>query len=79
LPRGVQWITIRARDGARPAVESVLERDTKRWRLERVTPDGAGAVTLVYAVRCRKRMPFEQLLAGLRAAAGSQEFTVEAG
>ena len=63
---------------ARPVVESVLDRETKRWRLERLAPDASGAVGLVYAVRGRKRMPYAQLLAELRAAAGSGRFRVEA-
>ena len=74
VPDNIQWVTIRTSDTsiARPAVESVLDRETKRWRLERLAPDATGAVSLVYAVRGRKRMPYAQLLAELRAAAGPQ-------
>ena len=80
MPGGSRQVAIRAGDPseARPAIESVLHRETKRWRLERTDRDANGAVRLVYAVRCRKRTPFAQLLAELRAASGTQ-FTVETG
>ena len=81
LPARTQLITVRTGDTtvARPAVESVLDREAKRWRLERVAAAADGATTLTYAVRCRKRVPYSQLLVDLRAAAGSQGFMVEAG
>jgi Domain of unknown function (DUF4956) len=76
----VEYITIRTSDpeAVRPTIEAVFERETKRWRLERTTREANGGVTLLYAVRCRKRTPYDLLLAALRASAGSQEFSVEA-
>ena len=76
----VEYITVRARhpEQARPAVETFLDRATKRWRLERSTQEADGAATLRYAVRCRKRTPRDQFLEEIRALARSQEFTVEA-
>ena len=75
----VEYITIRAShpEQARPAVETFLDRATKRWRLERVMPETNGAVSLRYAVQCRKRTPRDQLLEEIRALARSQGFTVE--
>ena len=80
MPGSSREVAIRAGDPAeaRPAIESVLHRETKRWRLERTDKDATGAVRLVYAVRCRKRTPYAQLLAALKAASGTQ-FTVETG
>jgi Domain of unknown function (DUF4956) len=80
MPGGSREVAIRAGDPgeARPAIESVLQRETRRWRLERSDKDATGAVRLLYAVRCRKRMPYAQLLAELRAASGTR-FTVETG
>jgi hypothetical protein len=37
-----------------------------------------GGVTLLYAGRCRKRTPYDRLMALLKASARSQEFSVEA-
>lgn len=47
-------------------------------RLESATQEPNGAVTLRYAVRCRKRTPRDQFLEEIRALAASQGFTVEA-
>jgi uncharacterized protein DUF4956 len=82
-PGGLPWveyITIRTGDPAvaRSIIEPLLERETKGWRLERTASDDTGAVTLHYAVRCRKRTPYDRLLAELSGSARSQEFTVEA-
>jgi hypothetical protein len=76
----VEYITILAShpEQARPAVETFLERATKRWRLESSTQEANGAVTLRYAVRCRKRTPRDQFLEEIKALARSQGFTVEA-
>jgi hypothetical protein len=75
----VEYLTIRTShpDLARPAVESFLIRETKRWRLEGTTQEANGVVALRYAVRPRKRTPRAQLLEQLRAVASSQRFTVE--
>jgi hypothetical protein len=83
MPSGSPWVeyfTIRAShpDLARPAVENFLDRETKRWQLERATQEANGAVTLRYAVRLRKRTPRDQFLEEIRALASSQRFTVEA-
>jgi hypothetical protein len=74
------YLTIRAShpDLARPSVESFLDRETKRWRLEGTTQEANGAVALRYAVRPRKRTPRDQFLEQLRALASSQGFTVVA-
>jgi hypothetical protein len=79
-PSWVEYITIPTGhpDAVRPTIEAVLERETKRWRLERTVRETNGGVTLVYAVRCRKRTPYDVLLAVLKASARSQEFSVEA-
>jgi hypothetical protein len=76
----VEYLTIRTShpDLARPAVESFLDRETKRWRLEGTAQEPDGAATLRYAIRPRKRTPRDQLLEQLRALASSQGFTVEA-
>jgi hypothetical protein len=81
MPESTRRVTIRAGDAAaaRTAVESVLDRETRRWRLERAEPDATGTANLVYAVRCRKRTPYAELLEELRAALGSQALSVEAG
>jgi hypothetical protein len=41
---------------ARPPVEAVLERDTKRWSLAKVRPGDDGVTVLEYRVRTRKRV-----------------------
>jgi hypothetical protein len=76
----VEYFTIRTShpDLARPTVENFLDREAKRWRLERATPETDGAVTLRYAVLVRKRTPRDQFLKEIRALASSQGFTVEA-
>jgi hypothetical protein len=76
----VEYFTIRTGhpDMARPAVEEILDRETKRWRLEGTTQEADGAVTLRYAVRPRKRTARDQFLGQIRALASSRGFTVEA-
>jgi hypothetical protein len=46
---------------ARPPVEAVLERDTKRWSLAKVGPSDGGASVLEYRVRTRKRVDLDTL------------------
>jgi hypothetical protein len=46
---------------ARPPVEAVLERDTKRWSLAKVRPSDGGASVLEYRVRTRKRVGLDTL------------------
>jgi hypothetical protein len=46
---------------ARPPVEAVLERDTKRWSLDKVRPSDGGASVLEYRVRTRKRVDLDTL------------------
>ena len=46
---------------ARPPVEAVLERDTKRWSLAKVRPSDGGASVLEYRVRMRKRLGLDTL------------------
>ncbi|MFL5494921.1 MAG: DUF4956 domain-containing protein [Gemmatimonadales bacterium] len=46
---------------ARPPVEAVLERDTKRWSLAHVQSSGDGASVLEYRVRTRKRVDLDTL------------------
>jgi uncharacterized protein DUF4956 len=46
---------------ARPPVEAVLERDTKRWSLAMVRPSDGGANVLEYRVRTRKRVGLDTL------------------
>jgi hypothetical protein len=46
---------------ARPPVEAVLERDTKRWSLAKVRPSDSGASVLEYRVRTRKRVGLDIL------------------
>ena len=48
-------------DTARPAVEAVLERDAKRWSLERVAAATGGPPVLHYKVRTRKSVGMELL------------------
>jgi Domain of unknown function (DUF4956) len=76
----IEYITIRAShpDLARPTVENFLDREAKQWQLESATQEPNGAVTLRYAVRCRKRTPRDQFLEEIRALAASQGFTVVA-
>jgi hypothetical protein len=63
---------------AGPAVEALLDRETKRWRLERTAREANGAVILLYAVLCRRRTPYDLLLAELRGSDRAREFTVDA-
>lgn len=76
----VGYITVRASNPelARPTIEAFLDRAAKRWRLERTTRETDGRVTLLYAVRCRKRTPRDLLLRELGALAQSLGLTVEA-
>ena len=50
---------------ARPPVEAVLERDTKRWSLAKVRPSDGGSAVLEYRVRMRKRVDLDTLRANL--------------
>jgi hypothetical protein len=54
-------IYVDAAEQARPPVEAVLERDTKRWTLARVRPSDDGATVLEYRVRMRKRVGLDAL------------------
>lgn len=77
----VASMAIRASDPAqaRPIIEALLERATKRWRLENtVREEGGKDVTLLYTVQCRKRVPRDKLLEGLRALRVSGGLSVEA-
>jgi hypothetical protein len=46
---------------ARPPVEAVLERDTKRWALANVMPGDGGPTVLEYRVRPKKRVGLDML------------------
>ena len=72
-------VSIRASDPgrARPIIEAFLDRATKRWRLESATRDGDKDLSLLYAVRCRKRVPRDELLEELRRLALAGGFSVE--
>ena len=48
-------------EDARPPIEAVLERDTKRWKLEQVVAGTDGAPLLTYRVRVRKSVGLEAL------------------
>jgi hypothetical protein len=51
---------------ARPVIETVLARDTKRWSFEEVEPgEGGGAPVLAYRVRPRKSVGLEGLRGNL--------------
>ena len=50
---------------ARPPVEAVLQRDTKRWSLAKVRPSDGGSAVLEYRVRMRKRVDLDTLRANL--------------
>jgi hypothetical protein len=76
----IDSLTIRASrpEPARPAIEAFFERAAKRWRLDGVTRDTDGGVTLHYTVRWRKRTPRDLLREELGTLARSQGFTMEA-
>ena len=48
-------------DAARPKIEAVLERDAKRWTLERIVADTGDAPQLTYRVRARKSVGLDLL------------------
>ena len=48
-------------EAARPRIESVLERDAKRWTLEQVVADPGGPPQLTYRVRARKSVGLDGL------------------
>jgi small basic protein len=48
-------------DGARRAVEAVLDRDAKRWSFVAAHPEAGGGGMLEYEVRARKRVPLPEL------------------
>ena len=75
-----EYVTLQASNPelVRAAVEQFLDRETKRWRLEKVTLEKNGITTLLYAVQCRKRTSLDQVLGQLRALARVHGFTVEA-
>ena len=79
-PPMMDYITVRASqpEPAGRSVEAILDRAAKVWWIDRATRESNGGVTLVYAVRCRKRTPCDLLLAELRPMARQQGFTVEA-
>jgi Domain of unknown function (DUF4956) len=54
-------IYVDGEEQARPPVEAVLERDTKRWSLAKVGPSDGGASVLEYRVRTRKRVDLDAL------------------
>jgi hypothetical protein len=70
---------IAVRDGAaaRPAVEAVLESDSKRWTFVGQDARDDGVVVLTYDVRPRKRLPADGLAAELRHRAAPQVRSVE--
>jgi hypothetical protein len=64
-------------DLARPAVEAVLERETKDWRLEVSTRATGGDVTLLYLVYRRKSAPRDGLLKDIETLTRSEGVTVD--
>lgn len=48
-------------EDARPAIEAVLERDAKRWKLEQVVAGTDGPPLLTYRVRARKSVGMKSL------------------
>ncbi len=48
-------------DAARPRIEAVLERDTKRWTLEQIVAGTGDAPLLTYRVRARKSVGMDRL------------------
>jgi hypothetical protein len=48
-------------EDARPAIEAILARDTKRWTLDEVVAGAAGPPTLTYRVRARKSLGIDGL------------------
>jgi hypothetical protein len=48
-------------EDARPAIETVLARDAKRWTLEQVVADANGPPLLTYRVRARKSVGMDAL------------------
>lgn len=48
-------------EDAQPAIEAVLARDAKRWRLEQVVADTNGPPLLTYRVRARKSVGMDGL------------------
>jgi hypothetical protein len=48
-------------ESARPAVETILARDAKRWTLEQVSDGADGPPLLTYRVRARKSVGMDNL------------------
>lgn len=64
-------------DAAQPAVETVLDRDVKRWELTRTTPGYAGGGVLEYRVRERKRHRIDEVRDRLLARAAPDVVRIE--
>jgi hypothetical protein len=72
-------IVVRSIAAGRREVEAVLEADAKRWTFVEEGTREDGAKTLVYDVRPRKRLPVDELAAGLRRRAAPEVQSVEYG
>lgn len=66
-----------AAPGARPAVEEVLEAETRRWKRLGRRPGGVDQVVLDYFVRWRRESPPETVLGRIYEEAGSRVIAAE--
>jgi hypothetical protein len=66
-------------DAARPRIESILERDAKRWTLERIVAGTDGAPQLTYRVRARKSVGMDGLREHLLREAAPHVVAADAG
>ena len=66
-------------DAARPRIESILERDAKRWALEQIVAGTDGAPLLTYRVRARKSVGMDGLREHLLREAAPHVVAADAG
>jgi hypothetical protein len=61
-----------------PAAEGMLDKFTKRWRLDEVvSPDGSKATELAYLVKLKKSVPGDMLMTEIRSVVGPKLITCD--
>ena len=79
-PRYNALVTLTTEEPAlvQPAAESMLDKHTKRWKLDEVVaPDGGKATQLAYLVKLRKSMPGDALMTEIRSVVGPKLITCD--
>jgi hypothetical protein len=79
-PRYNALVSLTTEDPAlvQPAAEGMLDKFTKRWRLDEVvSPDGSKATELAYLVKLKKSVPGDMLMTEIRSVVGPKLITCD--